>query len=280
MERAGVDAVLAYEREHGRTPAEMPPMNPGFDVRSVGPDGDVRIIEIKATADGWGARGVALSSMQFTTAQQRREEFWLYVVDNALTNPVVHAINDPASKVDQYFFDDGWRAVTEAEAAPRPPLEPLVLAAGPSSSPDIVAYFDASNPAVGVPGAEDGWLPCKDPRRGEGWFAVRISGFGLGLAFYGGVAVVEPTERVPEDGELALVLLRDQVDPDSGMPVALRRWTPERDLDGNQLALRLGSDGSVEPLTVARPDDAKVLGLVRATIRPDDLVGATARPDP
>lgn len=118
-----------------------------------------------------------------------------------------------------------------------------------------------------------GW---PDPRPEDDWFAVRITGFGLGLAFYGGIAVVAPTARNPEDGELALVVLHEQTDPDSGRPLSLRRWTPERDLDGNQLALRLASDGSVEPLTVTAPDSARVLGLVRATIRPDDVVGVTS----
>jgi hypothetical protein len=257
--------VLAYEREHGRDPVEMPPTNPGFDIRSTDAEGRVRIIEVKATAGRWDARGVGLSNFQFTTAQQRREEFWLYVVENAVTNPRVHPINDPASKVDQYFFDDGWRAVGEAEAAARPALESLDVMTTPRRG--TVPYFAPSNPRVGDAGAADGWLACADARCDGGWFAVRVTGYGLGLAFYGGVAYVEPMEGAPEDGDRVLVRLHDQVDPDSGTQYSLRRWDPERDLAGRELALRLTSDGSVEPLTVRAPDQAKVLGRLQTLVR-------------
>ncbi len=99
VERAGVDGVLEFERAHGREPEEMPPQNPGFDVRSIDADGNVRVIEVKSTADEWGPGGVAISSTQFASGQQRREKFWLYVVHRALTAPRVHAINDPATKL-------------------------------------------------------------------------------------------------------------------------------------------------------------------------------------
>ena len=47
------------------------------------------------------------ASTQFAMAGERREEYWLYVVEDSLGDPIVHPINDPASKVDQFFFDDG-----------------------------------------------------------------------------------------------------------------------------------------------------------------------------
>jgi hypothetical protein len=248
-------------------------MNPGFDVRSVDETGAVRVIEVKATKDRWGARGVGLSSFQFGTAQQRREDFWLYVVENALTNPRVHPIRDPASKIDQYVFDDGWRVVSDAETTPRPAFEPLPLLDGPDHRRGAVPYFEATNAQPGVAGAEDGWLVCRDAGPNKSWFTVRIPGYGLGLAFYGGVALIERTDALPQDGDLTLVRLQDQWDPDSGSHVALRRWMPERDLDGKELALRLWSDSSVEPLTVTAPDRVRVLGLVRATFRVGDLGG-------
>jgi hypothetical protein len=271
VERAGVDAVMAYERMHGRRPSEMPRMNEGFDVTSQDGEGRIRTIEVKATAIRWGERGVALSKPQYRTAQERREEFWLYVVENALSSPKVHPINDPASKIGQYFFDDGWRADAVIETVGRPTLQPLNLAAG--NGPGAVPYFDAGNPHVALPGDEDGWLICADARRRDNWFAVRITGYGLGMAFYGGVAYVEPMEGIPEDGERVLVELHGQIDPDSGTHLSLRRWSPERDLAGNQLALRLSSDGSVEPLTVLDPGRATVHGRVAGTIRPVDVGG-------
>jgi hypothetical protein len=279
VERAGVAAVMDYEFERGRIPEEMPPLNPGFDVQSVDSEERVRYIEVKSTADVWGARGVAMSSMQFDTALKKREDFWLYVVENALSNPRVDPINDPASKVDQFFFDDGWRVVVEIEEVERPPFEAIDLIAAADAPSDAVPFFDAANTSPGVPAAADGWIVWNGDGRSPtaDTFAVRIAGYALGLSFYGGAALVEPLDRVPDDYELVYVELHDQLDPDSRSARSLRRWTPERDLTGTQLGLRLSTDGSVEPLTVTSPDDIVVLGAVRATARPSDLRGGDKR---
>jgi hypothetical protein len=268
VERAGVEAVLEFERAHDREPEEMPPQNPGFDIRSVDADGHVRIIEVKATALPWGLQGVALSSTQFATAEQRREEFWLYVVDNALTEPRVHPINDPASKVDQYLFDGGWLIVSEPEADPVRPLPILRLPTEPAGLQTPVPFLDAESAAQSSPAH---WVPCKDRHCRDDWFAVRIEGDALGLAYRGGVAFIEPLDRPAEDDELILAVLHDQIDPDTGRRTTIRLWRPERDLAGNQLRLRLWSNGSVEPLTVREADGIEVRGIVRATLRFSDL---------
>lgn len=268
VERAGVDAVLKFERAHGREPDEMPPQNPGFDIRSVDAEGNVRVIEVKSTADEWGPRGVAISSTQFATAQQRREEFWLYVVDRALTAPRVHAINDPATKIEQYFFDDGWRVATEDVREPERPLPALRLPVSPQGVTGAVPFVD---PAEGGKGPPSGWVPCRERQRRDSWYAVRIQGDALGLAYRGGIALVEPINREVEDDELVLVILHHQVDPDTGGGTTIRAWRPERDLAGNQLALRLWSNGSVEPLTVQHPEEVDVRGVVRAMLRLSDL---------
>ncbi len=51
-ERRGVDAALAAERALGRTPTEMPHSNPGYDIRSVAPDGSTIFLEVKARVEG------------------------------------------------------------------------------------------------------------------------------------------------------------------------------------------------------------------------------------
>jgi hypothetical protein len=271
VERAGVAAVMEYERAHGREPEEMPPLNPGFDVQSVDEDERVRLIEVKATAAVWGERGVAMSSMQFDIALKKREDFWLYVVDRALSDPSVHPINDPASKVDQYFFDDGWSAVAEIEQVERPPFEPVELFPAAAAPTGAVPFFEADNDSTGNPTAANGWVVWNGlPGRLDA-FAVRIAGYGLGLSFYGGAALVEPLDGEPEDDELVCVVLHNQLDPDSRSSRSLRRWTPERDLNGKRLGLRLTTDGSVEPLTVTEPDDLVLLGVVRAKASPSDL---------
>lgn len=277
VERVGVAAVMEYERMHGREPEEMPPLNPGFDVRSVDTEERVRFIEVKATAAVWGERGVAMSSMQFDTAHKKREDFWLYVVDRALTDPSVHPINDPASKVDQYFFDDGWRVVVELEQVERQAFEPIELLPAADARPGAVPFFDADNDTTDDPLAADGWVVWDGQPNSSDAFAVRIAGYGLGLPFYGGAALIEPLDRQPEDDELVCVVLHNQLDPDSRSTRSLRRWTPERDLEGRQLGLRLTTDGSVEPLTVTASNDLVVLGSVRAKARATDFEHGRAK---
>ena len=51
-ERRAVDAVLAAERALGRVPEEMAHNNPGYDVRSTGPDGTTVLIEVKGRVLG------------------------------------------------------------------------------------------------------------------------------------------------------------------------------------------------------------------------------------
>lgn len=270
VERAGVEAVMAYERAHGREPEEMPPLNPGFDIRSIDPDERERFIEIKSTAGQWGERGVAMSSMQFDTALKRREDFWLYVVDRALTAPVVHPIQDPASKVDQYFFDNGWQSVVEHEQVDRPDFEPIQLLDRADAPPDAVPFYDIDNGRTSEPLAADGWLVWEGRKCVPGGFAVRIAGYGLGIPYYGGAALVEPIDGQPEDDQLVCVVLAEQTDPDSQSSRSVRRWAPERDLTGARLGLRLTTDGSVEPLTVRVPERLIVLGKVIDWARPTD----------
>jgi hypothetical protein len=52
VERRAVDAVLAAEWALGRTPKEMPPNNPGFDIQSQADDGHLVFIEVKGRISG------------------------------------------------------------------------------------------------------------------------------------------------------------------------------------------------------------------------------------
>ncbi len=271
VERAGVEAVLAYEREHGRHPEEMSTNNPGFDIRSEDNEGRVRIIEVKATAGAWGAYGVAISSAQFTEAQKRGGEYWLYVVERALMDPKVYAINDPVSDIEQYFFDDGWKSAAEKVGPIERPIPTLHLPTLQDGVEGAVPFDDRPDGSRRDP---SGWVACPDPERDDTWFAVRIRGDSLGLKYRGGVAFVQPiNSRDPEDDELVAVLLEGQVDPDTGDELSIRRWHPERDSEGILLELRLFSDSSVEPLTVERREGLKVLGAVdtRWLLRQADL---------
>jgi hypothetical protein len=109
-DQAGVRRVLADEHDEGRMAVEMPHEHPGYDVESCDEHGTVRYIEVKSKATAWDGVGVALTSRQFERARELRTAYWLYVVELAGTDQErVFRIQDPAGRIDQYFFDDGWR---------------------------------------------------------------------------------------------------------------------------------------------------------------------------
>lgn len=117
IDRAGVDRVLAYERSAGRNPRGMPHHHPGYDVESLDEYGGItRYIEVKSTAGEWGIRGVKVSDVQFRKAQELGPLYWLYVVEYADSDaPQVYPIQDPASNVNGFIYDGGWRTVSSLQ---------------------------------------------------------------------------------------------------------------------------------------------------------------------
>lgn len=111
----GVGAVLEYEGLHSRDAEEMPPMNPGFDIRSVGEDGSIRRIEVKSFIGSWENTAAGMTSRQFKESQSQGDSFWLYVVECAGEGetPVVNPIQNPAALIDRFAFGDDWRIVVD-----------------------------------------------------------------------------------------------------------------------------------------------------------------------
>ena len=119
IDRAGMQLVLQHERDAGRYPEEMPRESPGYDIVSRNSAGEVlRYIEVKSIASLWDSQGVGLSATQFNTAHLHQERYWLYVVERAEgPDARIYRIQDPARRVDQFLYDDGWRDLAEDEAA-------------------------------------------------------------------------------------------------------------------------------------------------------------------
>ena len=61
---------------------------------------------------------MGLTEPQFSLAQQERERYWLYVVEN-LYQPEARLwwIRDPAGRVDYFHYDYGWRAAAQGLAS-------------------------------------------------------------------------------------------------------------------------------------------------------------------
>ncbi|MCW7074986.1 MAG: DUF3883 domain-containing protein [Candidatus Methanospirare jalkutatii] len=95
VERIGMEVAMEYERQRGRVPEDITKENLGFDIRSRGKD-EIRYIEVKARA---GERDVALTPNERFKAKRFKEQYWLYVVANAATNPTLYIINNPAENL-------------------------------------------------------------------------------------------------------------------------------------------------------------------------------------
>jgi len=65
-----------------------------YDIRSQDSKGGFRYIEVKAR----GKQGsVAITPNEWLMSQRLKDEFWLYVVENAAGNPELYTLQDPAS---------------------------------------------------------------------------------------------------------------------------------------------------------------------------------------
>ena len=70
---------------------------------------------------------MGVSSTQFRRAQQEDNKYWLYVVEHALDpeNYRIYPIQSPASKVNAFMYDAGWReAVTDEPVDPTAGFNP------------------------------------------------------------------------------------------------------------------------------------------------------------
>jgi hypothetical protein len=98
VDRAGLQAALAYERNQGRQPQDVSGKHHGFDLRSLPPeDGQpvaARYIAVKARARSGAIR---LTANEWKMARHYGEQYWLYIVTQAANNPQLQRIQDPAA---------------------------------------------------------------------------------------------------------------------------------------------------------------------------------------
>ena len=107
-------AVLNFEKSRNWSPERQPHFNPGYDVKSTKGQ-EIRLIEVKGLAADWTERGVKLSKTQINMNINNRENFWLYVVENALDlkKQKLHAIRDPFFNTDEFWFDYVWKELSD-----------------------------------------------------------------------------------------------------------------------------------------------------------------------
>lgn len=93
VEAVAMETAMEYERRHGRTPEDVSKENAGYDIRSTGPEGLKRYIEVKGrSADG----GVMLSENEMNRLDQLGNSAWLYIVTHCKSTPKLFRFRNPA----------------------------------------------------------------------------------------------------------------------------------------------------------------------------------------
>ncbi len=90
--------------------------NPGYDIEALDTEtGELYFVEVKANRGNWNNTGVGLSSTQYQMCLDQKDNYWLYVVESLTSEPVIHKIVNPASKINTYYFDRNWKAAAEVQ---------------------------------------------------------------------------------------------------------------------------------------------------------------------
>ena len=95
IEHIGMECARRYEEGQGRTVEDVSAENLGFDLRSTS-NSEMRCIEVKARAD---RSFVVLTSNEWSVGEQRGDNYFLYVVLSAQTQPELYIIQNPTGAV-------------------------------------------------------------------------------------------------------------------------------------------------------------------------------------
>jgi len=95
IEKIGMEIAMEYEKNQGRIPEDVSNENLGFDIRSK-KEKEIRYIEVKARRD---ENFVALTPNEWFKAKRFKNQYWLYIITNAPTNPILYLINDPPNNL-------------------------------------------------------------------------------------------------------------------------------------------------------------------------------------
>lgn len=86
---------MEVERKEGRHPQDVSREFLGYDIVSSS-EAETRYIEVKAFAT---TGRLELTLHEWQMAQRLEHAYWLYIVENALSNPELHTIQNPAKNL-------------------------------------------------------------------------------------------------------------------------------------------------------------------------------------
>ena len=112
VEAIAMDVAMRYERSRGWTPTDVSSDREHYDIRSEGPNGEKRFIEVKGRSQ---TGAIILTGPEVDKLRQLGDRAWLYIVTYCKgEQPRLHIIQDPISKLNpemlyrqvQYFVEE------------------------------------------------------------------------------------------------------------------------------------------------------------------------------
>jgi len=100
VELKGMEFVMKYEQDHGRSPEDVSEKTYlGYDIKSTSMD-ETRYIEVKSFAT---KNQIEISSNEWRIASQYRDDYYLYVVQDTSTEPKLSICRDPYANLRGYI---------------------------------------------------------------------------------------------------------------------------------------------------------------------------------
>jgi hypothetical protein len=94
VELSGMTMAMNHERRANRAPVDVSEEFRGYDILSEG-SGETRYIEVKS----FEATGeLQLTPHEWQIAQRLGDFYWVYVVEDVLTQPRIHLIQNPGQR--------------------------------------------------------------------------------------------------------------------------------------------------------------------------------------
>ncbi len=96
IEKIGMQIAIEYEKRHNRIPEDVSLQNLGFDIRSTDKQNHTRYIEVKARCQ---EGNISLTQNEWFKANRFGDDYYLYIIFNAPTNPKLNIIKNPAKNL-------------------------------------------------------------------------------------------------------------------------------------------------------------------------------------
>ena len=106
--------VAEEERKLGFEATVMEDDNPGYDIIA-SKDGKTRYIEVKSITRAWTqGRRVSITGRQIQEAVDRKEDWWLYVVEKIdTTEPRIYRIPNPILNLKKVALNSAWKRLNK-----------------------------------------------------------------------------------------------------------------------------------------------------------------------